>query len=164
MVVISSRHPHIDMICLPDISQSEMDFHDSSFFRQNPSRHLPTPAFILERQSKLGSGIVKFEDMDMVVKYGPSSYLRLEEAQTMHALMRAFPEAEVPVPEVFGWRTYRDYNFIYMSLIKGPTLRQAWPSLTKPDKEAISAEVSCIIAALQRMTGNSPKALIGMSS
>lgn len=91
------------MICrLPDILQSEMDFYDSSFFRQNSSRQLPTPGSILERQSKLGSGIIKFEDMDMVVKYGPSSYLRLEEAQTMYALTRAFLEGEVPVPEVFG--------------------------------------------------------------
>lgn len=61
MEATNSKHPHIDMMCLPDISQSEMDFYDTSFFRQNPSRQLPTPAFILERQSELDSGIARFE-------------------------------------------------------------------------------------------------------
>lgn len=97
-----------------------MDFHDTSFFESNgPSLpQLPTPE-ILQQHPDLSDGVVKFEHLNLVVKAGYADYLRLEEAQTMQALRQAFPDNEVPVPEVFGWKTSGEQVFIYMSLIYG---------------------------------------------
>jgi len=60
--------------------------------------------------------------------------VRLEEAQTMRALKSIFPSGEIPVPEVYGWRKHEGYNYIYLSLIPGSTLRQAWPTLQDGEK------------------------------
>ncbi|KAK4544874.1 hypothetical protein LTR36_003778 [Oleoguttula mirabilis] len=79
----------------------------------------------------------------------------------MRALRQAFPQGEVPVPEVFGWRRHEGQNFIYMSLIHGPTLREAWSSLTEGDKQSISVGLSGIVWSLQQITHDSPGMLIG---
>jgi hypothetical protein len=46
-----------------------------------------------------------------------------------------FVHGEITVPEVFGWRRHDGFVFIYMSLIRGRNLREAWPSLTERDKD-----------------------------
>jgi hypothetical protein len=159
----SAHQPLIDISSLPDISIEHMDFHDTSFFQSNgPSLpQLPTPEIILQQHPDLSDGIVKFEHLNLVVKVGYSDYLRLEEAQTMRALRQAFPDNEVPVPEVFGWRTSGDQVFIYMSLIHGKTLREAWPSLTDVDKKSICDELRQIVFALRRITQGSSDRFIG---
>ena len=106
MAAVNSRAPYIDISSLPDISQPEYDFLDSSFFQDDATRQLPTPAFIFDHRPYGGRGVEKFEELGLAVKYGPSDYLRLEEAQTLYAIRKAFPNAEIPVPEVFGWRTH----------------------------------------------------------
>lgn len=113
----------IDIASLPDISEAEMDFRDTSFFRSgDPSLQLPSPAAILQQFPDKGACVVKFEHLNHAVKIGHFSYLRLEEAQTMRALRQIFANNEVPVPEVFGWRKHGDLNFIYMSLIPGTNI------------------------------------------
>lgn len=94
---------------------------------------------------------MKFEHLSLAVKFGDSSYLRLEEAQTMRAIRQVFVNSEVPVPEVFGWRKHGDQNFIYMSLIPGQTLREAWPTLTKKDKTLIRGDLSRIVRELRQV-------------
>lgn len=113
---------------LPDISLSEMDFRDTSFFQsQETPVELPTPAEIMQKYPEIGDGsrIARFDDINLIVKLGPTDYLRLEEVQTMWAMRQVFPNGEIPVPEVFGWRTVDDRHFIYMSLICGSTLLDA---------------------------------------
>ena len=158
-----AHRPVIDASLLPDISNPEIDFHDTSFFQSSklPFPQLPTPTAVFEQYPRIGNGVVKFEHLNLAVKVGQSEYLRLEEAQTMIAIRRAFPNHEVPVPEVFGWRKYGGFNLIYMSLIRGLTLREAWPTLTEKDKGSISSELGRIVAALRRAAPSSGSRYIG---
>ena len=100
--------PFVNISSLPDIASDEVDFLDTSFFQssgQSTSQKLPSPAEIIQRCPELrdsGRGVVKFEELGLLVKYGCSNYLRLEEAQTLRAIKQAFPANEVPVPELFG--------------------------------------------------------------
>lgn len=163
MAAMDTPSPLIDISSLPDVSRAEIDFLDTSFFNsgQLPIPQLPTPAWVRQQGSRRGARVVKFEHLNLAVKLGPSSYLRVEEAQTMRAIWQLFRHDEVPVPEVFGWRKYENWTFIYMSLVRGPTLREAWPSLTEGDKELISGELSRIVAALRRINQGSPSRFIG---
>jgi aminoglycoside phosphotransferase len=106
--------------------------------------------------------VVKFHHLDLVVKFGDQSRLRLEEALAMRAIRRMFPGNEVPVPEVFGWKAHQGQNFIYMSLIRGPTMRDAWPSLTESDKTSICDQLGGIVAALRRLHQAPSDSFIGM--
>ena len=153
-----------DISSLPDISKAEMDFYDTSFFQRSWPLlpQLPSPAEILQQYPDQGRGVIKFEHLNLIVKVGHSSYLRLEEAQTMIAIRRAFANHGIPVPEVFGWRRYRDRTFIYMSLIHGETLRGAWPTLTETDKKAVCRDLTKIITALRRVNQRSSDRFIGM--
>lgn len=140
-----------------------MDFRDTSFFRSgDPSLQLPSPAAIFQQFPDKGACVVKFEHLNLAVKIGHCSYMRLEEAQTMRAVRQVFANNEVPVPEVFGWRKYGDLNFIYMSLIPGQTLREAWPTLFEADKTLICSDLSRIVRELRRVSqGTSGKRFIG---
>lgn len=154
--------PYVDMSNLVDISKDQIDFLDTSFFQSNesPGPQLPTPASIIQRFGDGGARVVKIEDLNIAVKINDASYLRLEEAQTMRAIRQVFPNGEVPVPEVFGWRTHGTQVFIYMSIISGKTLREAWPSLTEGEKRWIRSDLSRMIGALRRISPN-PSNLIG---
>ncbi|KAM3422418.1 hypothetical protein BST61_g2769 [Cercospora zeina] len=146
--------PRIRMSDLPDASQQNATFYESSFFKQDGSHdsrqtQLPPPQEVLERSRDGIGGVVKFESLGLAVKFGPSDYLRFEEAQAMIAIRQTFPGGEIPVPEVFGWRTHGTQSFIYMSLIEGKTLRQAWKELTTVDKKEICAGLSKMVSLLR---------------
>ncbi|KAH6648028.1 hypothetical protein BKA67DRAFT_539855 [Truncatella angustata] len=74
-------------------------------------------------QDKTGA-VIKYEQLNLVVKFGDWSHVRLEKAQTMLAIRRAFANGEIPLPEVFRWRKLNDKNFIHMSLVSGDTFRE----------------------------------------
>ncbi|KAI5457659.1 kinase-like domain-containing protein [Mariannaea sp. PMI_226] len=156
----------IDTSSLPDISKPEMDFLDSSFFQsdKSPRPQLPTPASIIEAYGDGGARVVKIENLNIAVKINHTSHLRLEEAQTMRVIRQIFPNGEVPVPEVFGLRRHRNQNFVYMSLVHGKTLREAWPSLTKGDKELIGSELRQIIASLRLITQDCPNQIASVNN
>lgn len=155
--------PHFDISCLPDISKTEMNFLDTSFFQFDDcsSRELPTPASILQHYPSHGAGVIKLEELGLAVKFGHTSYVRLEEVQTMRAIKHAFSQDEVPVPEVFGWRKYNGQNFIYMSLVEGQTMREAWHSFQEADKESLCVQLSNIASALRQIARDTPTNLIG---
>ncbi|KFG79515.1 phosphotransferase enzyme family protein [Metarhizium anisopliae] len=155
----------IDIASLPEIAQAEMDFRDTSFFRSgDPSLQLPSPASIIQQFGDQGACVVKLEHLNLAVKIGGSDYLRLEEAQTMRAMRQLFADNEVPVPEVFGWRKYGDDNFIYMSLMPGQTLREAWPTLTNEDKTLICGDLSRIVKELRRLgQGSSSRSIASIN-
>lgn len=164
MAATISQRPCVSMSTLPNTSQAEVNFYDTSFFQNatHASRQLPTPASILQSSPNHAAGLIKFDCLNLAVKFGPSTYLRLEEAQTMRAIRQAFPGGEVPVPEVFGWRKHEGQNFIYMSLVRGQTLREAWPDLTQASKESVCDELSGIVSFLQQLTHSLPNTLIGI--
>lgn len=153
-----SFRPYLDTSTLPDVSKTETDFLDSSFFQSDgsPRLQLPTPTSIIEDYGDGGARVVRIESLNVAVKIDHVSHLRLEEVQAMRAIRQIFPNGEIPVPEVFGWRRHGDQNFIYMSLIHGKTLREAWPSLTEDDKEFIRSELRQIIASLRLITQECP--------
>lgn len=152
----------IDIASLPDIAEAEMDFRDTSYF-QSGHVSLPSPVSILQQFPDEGTRVVKFKHLNLAIKISESSYLKLEEAQTMRAIRQVFAnnEVPVPVPEVFGWRQYGDQNFIYMSLIPGQTLREAWPTLTDTDKILIREDLSQIVKELRRLGQGSSGCFIG---
>lgn len=113
---------------------------------------LPTPMAVRKKGEPGRLKVVKFEEINLVVKFGPPSVVRLEEAQVMIALRKAFSMEEIIIPEVFGWRVDQGENFIYMSLIRGMTLGEGWQSLTHADKESIRDQFSRIVMALRRLT------------
>ena len=140
-----------------------MNFYDRSFFQlKGPlSPQLPKPTEIFQQHKDTGRGVIKFQDLNIAVKFGPCPELRLEEAQTMRAIRQAYPDCEIPVPEVYGWKKCQDRVYIYMSLIPGKTLRQTWPSLSETEK-AICEHLSQIVASLRRITQVSANRFIGM--
>lgn len=160
-----ANQPLIDPSLLPDVSLAEIDFRDTSFFQSDGAEQpeLPSPEDLIQQCPNLREGrtVAKFEHLNLVVKAGRSDYLRLEEAQTLRAIRQAFPSGEVPVPEVFGWRKVGVRNYIYMGLIPGKTLRQAWDSLTSADKASIRDQLAQIIAALRSIVQVSPSRFIG---
>lgn len=153
MLPNGTHHPLLDISALPDISQAEMDFPDTSFFRSSGSAggQLPTPASIIHQYGDGGARVIKIEDLNIAVKIDHESHLRLEELQTMRAIRQIFPDGEIPVPEVHGWRRHGEQIFIYMSLIRGKTLREAWPALSEGDKASLHVELSQVVASLRRI-------------
>ncbi|KAI0542880.1 hypothetical protein GGR58DRAFT_509745 [Xylaria digitata] len=139
MALDPNIRPVIDISPLPDISRDEYEFHDTSFFQSRA---------ILREHPNLRDGVVIYEDLNLVVKFNDSRFLRREEAQALRAIRQAFPEGEVPVPEVFV----------------GKTLREVWPLLTNDDKSAISTELSHIVTALRRISPGPSGPFIGSVS
>lgn len=165
MAVKSLTVPCVDESSLPDPSQPQADFLDTSFFQSTSGEtyELPSPASVLEKDARGGGrGTVAIPELNLLVKFDQAAYLRFDEAVTLRAI-HAFPNGEIPVPELFGWRTHGSMKFIYMSLMEGKTLRVAWPSLTEPDKAGICEQLSRIIASLQSIKRASEDHWIGKS-
>ncbi|KAG8163100.1 hypothetical protein KVR01_007578 [Diaporthe batatas] len=142
---------------------SHLEFRDTSFFKPANST-LPSPADVLqhyEKGPKNAYGIAIFRELGLVVKFGQPCDCHLDNALTMRALWQAFPDREIPVPEVFGWASENDKNFIYMSLVPGRTLYEAWPSLSPSEKESICKELGSMQGCLRRLTPESEEVFIG---
>ncbi|ROT39297.1 kinase-like protein [Sodiomyces alkalinus F11] len=161
----TSDTPTMDVRLLPDISKPVRDFRESSFFRSasssSPTPQLPPPAIVRKEGQVQGRKTVKFEHLNLVVKFGDPSWVRLEEAQALRAIGQLFPAKEVPVPELFGWRVDEGQNFIYMSLIHGPTLGEGWSLLNQEEKKSICGQLSEIVASLRRIQQPSTRPFIG---
>lgn len=158
------NHPVIEISALPDISREQVDFLDTSFFQPNGAsshRSLPTPTEISHDPSNDNRKVVIFESLNLAVKVKHKSTIKLEEVQAMIAIRRAFPNGEVPVPEVFGWRHHNDKIYIYQSLASGTSLKQAWKSLTEYEKASICGELSRIVTALRRAKQDTPHSFVG---
>ncbi|KAB8259852.1 kinase-like domain-containing protein [Aspergillus pseudonomiae] len=91
---------------------------------------------------------VIFENMRLFVKWGSS--VRVSEAQCLYAIRR-FLRDNVPVPEVYGWRTDGDEKFIYMEYTEGQTL----------EKVSICQELRTIVDNLRRLEQDPSDPFIG---
>ncbi|KAL2859869.1 kinase-like domain-containing protein [Aspergillus lucknowensis] len=137
---------------LPDATKKELDFTDSSFFTC-PGRQLPTPMQVRALSKDIGQiprpKPIKFEELNLIVKFG--RHVTTLEALNLWMVRKVFKD-EVPVPEVFGWRTDDEgYVFIYIELIQGPTLLDHWSSLDVTGKRAFSDQLSKIVQSLRRL-------------
>lgn len=133
----------------------DVDFRETSFFKNSAGQkhELPSPSEVDQHKAK-NPGLICvtiFEELNLVVKSGHRQHGRLEEALTMRTLREVFPNGEVPVPEVFGWRTVGEREYIYMSLVPGVRLFDAWDSLSAGDKASICDQLGKIQTELQKL-------------
>lgn len=99
-----------------------------------------------------------FEEMGLFVKWGSS--VQLSEAQCLYAV-RQFLKGDVPVPEVYGWRTDEDEKYIYMEYVNGISLEQAWSIMGHDDKAAICRELRTVYQRLRQLEQESEHPFIG---
>ncbi|KAH9886155.1 hypothetical protein F4778DRAFT_759173 [Xylariomycetidae sp. FL2044] len=132
-------------------SGQNMEFHDSSFFSK-PGLKLPSPEEVREKDIRINDFYqarsyrpppVPYEDLGLMVKYG--SFLTIAEAQCLWFFNRHMKD--VPTPEVFGWRQDAGETFIYMELVKGETLEEAWPSLNEEEQDIICGQLRTYVEA-----------------
>lgn len=150
---------------LPDGSQPEMNFLESSFFTNNMSnRSFPSPTQVRalsEPTRATQPSPVIFEDLNLLVKFGP--YVTTNEAQCLWAIRNILGDA-VPVPEVYGWRVDGDEVFIYMELIRGDTLLSRWDSMNTEDKDIVCKDLSRIMTSLRSIGQISYQPFVGKLS
>ena len=149
-----------------DVSVGSVDCLDSSFFKvHGPSGSLPTPAqvraLLKPGSNKTQPPPVKFEELNLLVKFGPHVYVN--EAQCLRMIRNTFGK-RIPVPEVYGWRTDNRQVFIYMQLIRGHTLRERWDDLSTSDRIAICSDLRDILKALRGAKLPLPRPYIGKLS
>ena len=148
---------------LPDASQREMDFVDTSFFKE-PGHHLPTPTEVRALSKDYLTSPepvpVTFQDLDVFVKFG--RHINVAEAQNPWMVKRALGD-KVPAPEVFGWRVEGDDVFIYMELVHGKTLKSQWDDLDGLGKEKIRDQLCSIIGFLRQLEPDPAHQFIGVS-
>lgn len=150
---------------LPDATKKEIDFTDTSFFTTSPDRHLPSPADVKALSKDIGltpqPAPIKFENLNLIVKFG--LHVTTGEAQNLWMIKKVFNN-KIPVPELFGWRVDdKGYVFIYMELIKGPTLFECWKNLSSMDKSAVRNQLSQITETLRRLDQDPSDQFIGTS-
>ncbi|KAF2161289.1 hypothetical protein M409DRAFT_28327 [Zasmidium cellare ATCC 36951] len=136
-----------------ELAPCAVDFPKTSFFRfqgRSPNKPaLPTTAEVRARAGCDDGGYVAFPDLKLFVKFGRSHNVSLEEAQMLQAVRRAFPNNQIPVPELVAWRAEDEINYIYMSLIPGTTLESCWPELTLEEKTRISDQLGRMVSSLR---------------
>ncbi|KAA8650405.1 uncharacterized protein ATNIH1004_003091 [Aspergillus tanneri] len=101
---------------------------------------------------------VIFDDMRLFIKWG--SAVRIPEAQCLYAV-RQFLRDDVPVPEVYGWRTDGEEKFIYMEYTEGQTLEQLWDVMETSDRVLICRELRTVYNNLRQLEQDSSNIFIG---
>ncbi|KFY82293.1 hypothetical protein V500_10650 [Pseudogymnoascus sp. VKM F-4518 (FW-2643)] len=139
-----------------------VSFEDSTFFRKGNAQ-LPTPA---EIRSAAGANYrrgrpppVLIPSLNLIVKYG--SEITVAEGQCLWAIRHTL--SSIPVPEVYGWRRDNDEMFIYMELVDGITLEQAWPDLDLEEKLDICNQLRPMLEDLRGLQQDPSDTFIGMS-
>jgi hypothetical protein len=148
---------------LPNEMTPEIDFRETSFFGNSPGKspELPTPDELRGRLQPGRSTIVKFEHLNLLVKFGDPAHVRLAEAQAIRTVGQACRDINVPLPELFGWRASNGLHFIYMNLIRGSTLRKCWSSLSQEEKSTICHQLGRVVAALRQVKQDPSDPFIG---
>ncbi|KAF7942629.1 uncharacterized protein EAE97_006083 [Botrytis byssoidea] len=150
---------------LPGGRASSMDFLNSSFFQNERGQCLPAPAEVFAlsgdgpRESRPPPVI--FEHLNLLVKFG--RYVKIAEAQCLWIIKKDLG-GEVPVPEIYGWRTDGDYVFIYMELIRGVTLKHQWDSMNDSDKTSVCEQLKKIVSSLRSVEQDPQDPFIGSLS
>jgi hypothetical protein len=148
---------HQDITISPSMlpSGDNVVFSDSSFFKHNA--RLPAPSLVREEAAKPKDlpgrwahkpWAVPFFSMHLIVKYGTT--LSIAEGQCMWAIRSTLGQ-QVPVPEVYGWCKDGKEVFIYMQLIEGQTLEDAWDTLAQTERASIHYELRRIVKSLRSL-------------
>ncbi|TVY37828.1 hypothetical protein LSUB1_G004694 [Lachnellula subtilissima] len=134
-----------------------MDFLESSFYKDHESgRCLPSPVEVRAsagpNQSLPQPPPVKFEHLNLIVKYGP--HVTVAEAQCLWMVKRLVGE-QVPVPEVYGWRVDGQ------DFVRGETLKDRWDFLSVGDKTTLCNHLYQIMESLRHVEQDPNDPFIG---
>ncbi|KAI1334286.1 hypothetical protein F5Y15DRAFT_295413 [Xylariaceae sp. FL0016] len=132
-------------------SADSIEFHDTSFF-QKVGAKFPSPQEIREKGAELyddrARGTrpppVPYEELGLAIKYG--SEITIAEAQCLWFFSRHM-KTEVPTPELFAWCHDGGETFIFMELVEGETLADAWSSLSPEDLDTICGQLRTSVEA-----------------
>lgn len=133
----------------------------STFFQRNPGVELPRPQDIrIAHQLQTGQQdlhpeaphIVRYPEYSLCVKY--SRRVKQLEAQALYIVTRYL--TDFPAPEIYGWRKDGDDVFLFIELIDGQNLSDAWDSLSECEKTdvwiAIKDRVLSPLATLRQIS------------
>ncbi|KAI2616743.1 kinase-like domain-containing protein [Hypoxylon sp. NC1633] len=142
-----------------------MTFPESAFFKSNRTS-LPSPAEVREESLRVRGSITKssrpppvlFKEMGLIVKYG--SEITIAEAQCL-VFFNRYMKDQVPTPELLGWRRDGDETFIYMELVEGETMEDAWPTLDQQDQDAICEQLRTCVEAWRTLRQETEPYYIG---
>ncbi|KAE9373190.1 hypothetical protein N431DRAFT_482290 [Stipitochalara longipes BDJ] len=134
-------------------------FKESSFFSKGHGS-LPRP----EDVRRLGNTDpwatptpVSFPALNLLVKYSPR--ITFAEGQCIWAIQHFLPS--VPVPEIYGWCRNQGQIFLYVQLIDGITLADAWPDLVVEEKYEICVQLDRILGDLRQLKQDLADLFIG---
>lgn len=145
-------------------SDESIVFKDSSFFTQQDAPcSLPSPAEVRAAAKTFFNNPrrpppVWFSSLNLVVKYGCE--ITIAEGQCLWAIKRLLPD-DVPVPEVYGWCRDGDEVFIYMQIIRGPTLAARWGSLTTEERVDVCEQLRRMVGALAQLEQDPEDQFVG---
>lgn len=157
-----SSPPQICITDMPDPTQPQVDFLESTWFKTHgKTQAFPSPdhvrSFIQPRQ---GVRPVTFAQLGLVVKFGVDVHTSEGVALWM---MNKLLKDKVPVPEVYGWRVVEragksSETFIYMQHIQGPTLERMWESMSSADKSSVCSDLRAMTSCYRevRFSGLQP--------
>jgi len=98
----------------------------------------------------------RFPSLGLIVKFG--SYVSVTEGQCLFILQH---EKGLRVPEVYGWTTKDGIVYLYMELIRGVTLEERWPSLSRTSKEAVARQLNRMITHLRSIEADPSDMYVG---
>jgi hypothetical protein len=165
MSSITLTPEHLKFLDAPDVDFPDSDFFKKSFELPDPETVIMhaelqrPPGFDLHDEEK-DEGLwgcdtqwlwrrrpVVFPELNLLVKWGGT--VRRENGLTMVAVRKTLPD--VPVPEVYGWRTYGHNVFLYMELIDERTLDSSLKDMTVDDRMSIILDLQTILDELARL-------------
>ncbi|KAL4801842.1 phosphotransferase enzyme family protein [Aspergillus unguis] len=153
----------------------DFDVKDSSFFTrcselpsptavqaQAESQRLagfsPDPRELHSPQNFVRPPPVLFKNLGLLVKWG--SDVSTVEGQVLYAIGKLL-KGKVPVPEVYGWRTDGDVQYIYMEHIEGQTLQQTWNTLEADDRTSVCLQLRNIVDSLRELIQDPSDPFVG---
>ncbi|CZR69067.1 uncharacterized protein PAC_18968 [Phialocephala subalpina] len=154
----TNQGPYLLSSMLP--SSEDTYFKDTAFFACG-NISLPTPADVRRAAGPTTTlykpAPVVFASLNLIVKYGPT--ITVTEGQCLWAIRHLLPS--VPVPEVYGWCREQGETFIYMQLVEGITLEQAWPNFDIEDKYEICKQLQRILENLRQLKQDPSSPFVG---
>lgn len=158
---MADHHPPVGQ--LP--SDDNQVLRDSSFFKDNPV-DLPSPEEVRQKDRELHGDChpmsrrppIPFEELGLIVKYGFE--ITIAEAQCLWYFNKHMKD-QVPTPELFGWCRAGGQTYIYMQLVRGQTMEEAWPSLSEQEKTLICEQLRGYAASWQALCQESEPYYIG---
>ncbi|KAK6526977.1 hypothetical protein TWF281_010173 [Arthrobotrys megalospora] len=141
-------------------AEKNVDFLETSFFRADKSRKLPTPLEVRSRATHSRTrrpDPVWFIEDKLVVKW--EEYVTIAEGQVYWMIQNRLKE--IPAPEIYGWRTEGNQVFLYLECIAGRQLEEVYDELSHEDKLEICGQIKMAKVALGRLQQDPHEKFLG---